>query len=93
MVVVLSAEQMDIIAQRAAAGDAFMKNELDRILVHEIYGHLVPVVDARDRSKGCPDALRPGESQPCVAVREAEIAAEITALRRDVASDSSTIPR
>jgi hypothetical protein len=50
---------------------------MDRVLIHEIYGHLAPVVEADDVGKGCPDAVRRGESQSCVSIREARIAAEI----------------
>ena len=77
VIVALNTGAMDVIAERAAAGDAYMKDELDRVLVHEIYGHTVPLVEARDASKGCPDALQPGESKSCVAVRETQIAAEL----------------
>ena len=80
VVVALNENAMEIIAERAASGDEYMKGELDRVLIHEIYGHVVPVVEARDMSKGCPDAPRPGESRSCVSIREAEIAAELGTL-------------
>lgn len=81
-VVALSVSAMKQIAEDAVyTGTDYLTGELDRVLIHEIYGHLVPVVEARDMAKGCPDAVRPGESQSCVSVREAEIAAELANYR------------
>ena len=77
-VVALSVNAMKQIAEDAVyTGNDYLTGELDRVLIHEIYGHLVPVVEAHDMAKGCPDAVRPGESQSCVSVREAVIAAEL----------------
>ena len=76
-VVALRVDQIQRFADEHAYAEGYLENELDRVLIHEIYGHLVPVVEARDMSKGCPDAPRPGEEKPCVAIREEEIAAEL----------------
>jgi hypothetical protein len=77
VVVALSVDAMKQIADGAAYMGDYFTGELDRVLIHEIYGHVVPVVEARDMSKGCPDAVEEGETQSCVAKREAQIAAEI----------------
>jgi hypothetical protein len=73
--------RLDAIQQIAnnnpAAGSAYLDHELTRLLVHEIYGHLAPVVAAHDVSRNCPDQLRAGEVTPCVKLREEEIAAEL----------------
>jgi hypothetical protein len=50
----------------------------DAVLIHELWGHLVPILEAGDHSGNCPDPL-PGEvdSESCVMKRE-------NGLRRDL---------
>ena len=62
---------------RAVSGSD-LTAQIDRVLIHEIYGHLAPVIAARDASLECPDQRRPGELQPCVKLREARIAHELS---------------
>lgn len=52
--------------------------EIDRVLIHEIFGHLTPAIAAASALVECPDQLRPGEVVPCVQLRERIIAAELT---------------
>lgn len=51
--------------------------EIDRVLVHEIYGHLAPIIAAGDAYSDCPDHARPGEQQACVALREDHVMREL----------------
>jgi hypothetical protein len=76
-IVALRVDQIQRFAEEHAYAEGYLEEELDRVLIHEIYGHLAPLVAARDMSKGCSDAVEDDESVPCVAIREAEIAAEI----------------
>ncbi|HSL69521.1 MAG TPA: hypothetical protein VK864_04725, partial [Longimicrobiales bacterium] len=77
-VVALHVELMERQARaQPIEGDPYFLAEVDRVLIHEIYGHLAPVVEAGDARKECPDHLRRGETRPCVTAREALIAAEL----------------
>jgi hypothetical protein len=62
--------------------DARFLAQLDRVLIHEIYGHLTPVVAARDPWQECPDDPRPGEARSCVREREDRIARELSNYQR-----------
>jgi hypothetical protein len=62
---------------RSSYSHAHFLAEVDRILIHEIYGHLTPVVAARDPGQECPDHLRRGEVKPCVNLREEAIVNEL----------------
>jgi hypothetical protein len=66
----------------AANGSTGYQEALDRLLVHEIYGHLAPVVEARSATATCPDA-RPGERREdsCVWRREQVVLREVAATR------------
>jgi hypothetical protein len=57
--------------------------DLDRILVHEIYGHAFPYVRAGDESGRCPDPL-PGQrpQDACSIQRENAVRAELGFERR-----------
>jgi hypothetical protein len=46
-VVVLRVNAMQQTARYAGAGRSYLLREVDRVLVHEIYGHLAPVIEAR----------------------------------------------
>jgi hypothetical protein len=58
--------------------DSHLRKELDRLMIHEVYGHLAPVVQARRLRANCPDA-RAGQryTESCVAQREMEILREL----------------
>jgi hypothetical protein len=55
-------------------------NALDELVIHEVYGHLVPIVTARDLRAGCAD---PHDYEladdSCVGRREQTIRDEISA--------------
>lgn len=57
--------------------------DLDRILVHEVYGHALPYLLAGDLSGRCPDP-RPGQNagEACAIQRENEVRAEMGLGRR-----------
>lgn len=67
--------------QRAGDANARFLAELDRVLIHEIYGHLAPIIAAGDPLEECPDHARRGEAKPCVQVREERVAGEIARSR------------
>lgn len=52
--------------------------DIDRILIHELYGHVVPLARTRELAGGCPD---PGPREParssCAIVRENRVRAEL----------------
>ncbi|HEX6558836.1 MAG TPA: hypothetical protein VF021_05220 [Longimicrobiales bacterium] len=88
-VVALRLGAMEKTARRTPRGSEYLLAELDRVLIHEIYGHLAPMVAARDVQHECLDQLRPGEATPCVQVRERRIAAELSNYRLAHAAGSA----
>lgn len=72
----------DIARQMPAGGDDYLLSQIDRLLIHEIYGHLTPVIATRDAAQECPDQLRAGEVTPCVQLRERQVAAELERYRQ-----------
>ena len=89
-VVALRVSQIEELARRLPAGNSYVVDEIDRVLIHEIYGHLTPIIASRDLQQECPDQLRPGEQTPCVQVRERQIAAELADFRLNRARASAT---
>lgn len=57
--------------------EAVFSSALEDLLIHEIYGHAVPMVDARLARGVCPDP-RPGQhlAESCAGRRELEVRAE-----------------
>jgi hypothetical protein len=62
----------------AAAQRRWFDANIDAILIHEIWGHLVPVIEAGDLTGNCPDP-RAGESagSSCVMQRENDLRTEL----------------
>lgn len=73
-VVALRLSLLEQLSQDLPAGNTYVTDEIDRLLIHEIYGHLAPVVAS---GQECPDQVRPGETSSCVKLREQRIAAEL----------------
>lgn len=63
-------------ARRTPRSTEFLLSEVDRVLIHEIYGHLVPVI-ATHNTRECLDQHGPGQPA-CVQLREQQIAAELS---------------
>lgn len=57
---------------------AALEDDIDRILIHEVYGHVIPLSASRRISGGCPDP-KPGEPalNSCAIRRENAIRAEL----------------
>jgi hypothetical protein len=57
---------------------ATLQGDVQRLLIHELYGHVVPLARSRTEAGGCPD---PGPGEPaassCAIVRENRIRAEM----------------
>jgi hypothetical protein len=69
--------------------------DLDRIIVHEVYGHAIPLLLAGDLSGRCPDP-RPGEraADACSIRRENAVRAELgLGIRTDGGLSSLTLAR
>lgn len=64
--------------QLARLPPSVLTADIERILIHEIYGHVVPLAQSRRLSGGCPDP-RPGQppSSSCAIRRENRIRAEL----------------
>ena len=60
-------------------GPGYLLGEVDRLLIHEIYGHLAPMFAVDGPARACSDEARPGEARPCVSVREEHVAGELAA--------------
>jgi len=73
--------QMAMIEEMAGTaqvnGRRYLLGEVDRLLIHEVYGHLAPMFGPDGRE--CSDVVRRGEARPCVAVREEHVATELAA--------------
>lgn len=80
-IVVVRITPLEQAARGLPPGNDYVRSEIDRVLIHEIYGHLAPVVASGDARQECPDQLRPGEATPCVQLRERKIAAELNDFR------------
>ncbi|MBI4519660.1 MAG: hypothetical protein HY701_02390, partial [Gemmatimonadetes bacterium] len=67
----------------AALPRRVLEMDIDRILIHELYGHVLPLARARRLEGGCPDPA-PGEpaSSSCAIERENVIRAELGMERR-----------
>lgn len=77
----------DLWTQDPAIAAGFLR-ELDELLIHEIYGHLAPVLIANDLDKVCSDRRNlwdPEEGPSCVEKREKEVHGEIAAADRPMA--------
>lgn len=60
------------------AGDARrLLQVMDFTLIHEIYGHVLPILEHGSQRGACSDAPRAGEREACVKTRERRIAEEI----------------
>ena len=77
-VVTVDLPQLGALALEAGLGAAELAGDVDRILIHEVYGHVVPLAASRQISGGCPDPS-PGESAltSCAIVRENRIRSEL----------------
>lgn len=80
---------------RRGSSDADREADLDRILIHELYGHAFPYLAAGDISGRCPDP-EPGQraDEACAIVRENAVRAELNLGRRtDYSLDSLSLAR
>ncbi len=80
---------------RRGSSDADRDADLDRILIHELYGHAFPYLVAGDVSGRCPDP-EPGQraDAACAIVRENAVRAELNLGRRtDYSLDSLSLAR
>ena len=77
-VVTVDLPQLGALAKEAGLGAGEVAGDVDRILIHEVYGHVVPLAASRQISGGCPDPS-PGESAltSCAIIRENRIRAEL----------------
>jgi hypothetical protein len=76
--VVINLPLIERIQRQTGALPAEMEADLDRILVHELYGHAVPYLLAGDLSGKCPDP-QPGQParEACAIQRENAVRAEL----------------
>lgn len=76
--VVIDVARVRRLAERGGLSDAVVARDVDRILIHEVYGHVVPLSQTRRISGGCPDP-RVGEPpwSSCAIRRENRIRAEL----------------
>jgi hypothetical protein len=83
VVVVINLELLQQMYFNAAAVPADLHADIDRILIHEVYGHALPYLLAGDISGRCADPA-PNEraSEACSIRRENEIRAELQLGRR-----------
>ncbi|NOT43380.1 MAG: hypothetical protein HOP14_02110 [Acidobacteria bacterium] len=80
---------------RVWASPADFARDLDRIVIHEVYGHAFPYLLAGDLSGRCADA-QPGQrpTDACAIQRENAVRAELRlGLRRDVGLDGLALAR
>lgn len=80
---------------RRGSSDADRDADLDRILIHELYGHAFPYLVAGDVSGRCPDPERGQRAEEaCAIVRENAVRAELNLGRRtDYSLDSLSLAR
>jgi hypothetical protein len=77
-IVTIDLELLEQLGARTGVTRAELEADVDRILVHEIYGHVVPLAWNRTIAGGCPDPApgAPAESS-CAMLRENRIRAEL----------------
>jgi len=78
VLVVVNLPLLQSLYQRSAAPPSGLHNDIDRILIHEVYGHAVPYLLAGDLSGRCPDP-EPGEraADACSIRRENAVREEL----------------
>jgi len=83
VLVVVNLPLIERIQRRTSALPAEVEGDLDRILVHEVYGHALPYLLAGDLSGRCADPL-PGQQahEACAIQRENAVRAELGLNRR-----------
>lgn len=83
VLVVVNVDLIERAHLRRGSLPAEMHSDLDRILVHEVYGHALPYLLAGDMSGRCPDP-QPGERavDACAIQRENAVRAELGLGRR-----------
>lgn len=83
VLVVVNVDLIERAHRRRGSLPAEMHSDLDRILVHEVYGHALPYLLAGDMSGRCPDP-QPGERavDACAIQRENAVRAELGLGRR-----------
>jgi hypothetical protein len=95
VVVVVNLGLLEDIHSRKESLPGELYSDLDRILVHEVYGHAMPYVMAGNLAGRCPDP-QPGErpSETCAIQRENAVRAELGLGRRvDAGLASLTLSR
>lgn len=77
-VVTVDVARLEKLADRVGLPRSVLEEDVDRILIHELYGHVVPLAVARRISGGCPDPA-PGEPvlSSCAITRENRIRREL----------------
>lgn len=77
-VVTVDVPRLEELAREVGASEAALATDVDRILIHELYGHVVPLAASRTIAGGCPDPA-PGApaSSSCAMQRENRIRAEL----------------
>ena len=77
-VVTVDVAALERMAARLGAQAGVVASDAERILIHEIYGHVVPLARTRRLADGCPDPS-PGEpaTASCAIVRENLVRAEL----------------
>ena len=83
VLVVVNLPLLDQVHGRRRSSAAERAADLDRILIHEVYGHAFPYLVAGDLSGRCPDPV-PGEraTDACSIARENAVRAELKLGRR-----------
>ncbi len=83
MLVVVNLPLIERMGRQTAALPIEMEGDLDRILVHEVYGHALPYLLAGNLSGRCADPL-PGQQahEACAIQRENAVRAELGLNRR-----------
>lgn len=76
--VVVDVERVRRLVTRSGLPERVLRADIDRILIHEVYGHAVPLAQARRLEGGCPDPA-PGAppSSSCAIRRENRVRAEL----------------
>ena len=84
VLVVINLPLLHSLYLRSTASPSGLHSDLDRILVHEVYGHAIPYLLAGDLSGRCPDP-EPGEqpAEACAIRRENAVRDELRLGRRE----------
>ena len=83
VLVVVNLPLFEEVSDRRGLSRAQRDADLDRILIHEVYGHALPYLIAGDRSGRCPDpALDQRADDACSIQRENAVRAELGLGRR-----------